>query len=179
MDDPAHLSEQWFDTQPPELTQATIIPDLKAADYVDGSEFDVFEFTGIVLTQTCDITQKMPDHLLVAQVNAFSEVFAQSRRWGDSNQIKLLVEGNVMNHYLLPPCPAIGRDWSTVSFLDVFHVPRQMCEDRLSNSIALRTPYLEHFAQAISRFMMRVALPEPLPRELFRTYVKGLPARPA
>lgn len=170
------LSSHWFDLAPASLAQGLILSNLPVVELDEEGEATEAEVTGIVLTQTCDIEWKDPARLLVALVNPYPALLnSEEKSWRDSGHAKKLADGIVIPYFLLPPTPVTGDHWAVVSFLDTYHVSRVACRNSIdAGAVCLKSPYLEHFAQAYARFIMRVGLPQRIPRQEFEDYVKAL-----
>ncbi len=126
--------------------------------------------TGVVITQTCDLVQGRVEDVLVARVvpwRTFAEVQYNA---GNTNVISRayinnLIQGNI------PPITLLGErqtrpqlDWSIVDFRELV-TPQRSAIDRHNQEpghrarLRLRSPYVEHLAQAFARYFMRVGLP--------------------
>lgn len=170
------VTSEWFELTPTSLTQGLLLANLPVIELDGDGDASETVVTGIVLTQTCDIEWKNPDRLLIALVNSYPELISSAERsWSDIGHAKKLADGVVVPYFLLPPTPVTGNHWAVASFLDTYHVSRNACQASLETVAAsLKSPYLEHLAQAYARFIMRVGLPHRIPRQDFEGYVKAL-----
>jgi hypothetical protein len=113
----------------------------------------------IVLTQTCDIVRPEKGHsVLVAPVTKIPQ--SQTK---DKATLGNLRRYRNLQFYLLPADRDFGMDFSTVRFAMMTGMPLEVLAAlaRGTESIALRSPFREHFAHTVGTLFSRVALPEP------------------
>jgi hypothetical protein len=117
----------------------------------------------IVLTQSCDLEAGKVDnvlicpHFLPGELSGIEELRSPKGR-------KRINQGMVVSVYLLPPCnvPGLEQGQRVVNFRQLATVPFGLAvaiADAQRSRIRLVTPYREHLAQALARFMERVGLP--------------------
>jgi hypothetical protein len=127
----------------------------------------------IVLTQTCDLVpqgrngDQQPRAEVVALCPLFSvQEFEDSNSWfqgqGGKREVAL---GRREGFYLLGSLTGSGYDHQSyvVDFHNIYSLPRRLLERHAqdhSPCLALRSPFLEHFSQALGHFFMRVGLPD-------------------
>lgn len=144
------------------LTVGSTVFDPNTGEYLVAKETGDF----IVATQSCDIVQKKVSRIEVVPVYPLSQwLFHQPLMLNDLESIR---RGLSAGHYLLPGWPKApieaARTTRIVCFDEKLAISWQELEASWQNTrLALRSPYKEHFAQALARFYMRVGLPEDMP----------------
>jgi hypothetical protein len=126
------------------------------------------EYDLVVVTQSCDLEQRKvrlvaacPIYPL-ARFEAVNPAFTRKGRWNE------VLKGRMEGLHLLasPTNPADNREALVVDFREIYSVPVDYMVARatqLGPRWRLRSPYLEHFSQALARFFMRVGLPSTIP----------------
>ncbi len=118
----------------------------------------------IVLTQSCDLENGKAPLVAVCPVYRLSEWeetypdFAAKGRWESVRQ------GRIEGLHLLAGVhgPQVNAECIVVDFRQIYSLPIMYLTnhaERAGERFRLRSPYLEHFAQAFARFFMRVGLP--------------------
>ena len=170
---------KWYVTldEPPasfeqgDIFRNATIPMISAVDLWATSEIPIRRGSLIILTQTCDIP-KVPA-LLLAEVYSYESLVSKSspaaarNAFRSTKTIESLIRNQAENFFLLPPVPGSSSDipaWSVVSFRHLHVVSHGVLEYRANEETPVRmaSPYKEYLGESFARFMMRVALPEPL-----------------
>jgi len=123
---------------------------------------DVFD--AIVITQGCDLEQGKTPNVSLCPV--FPVRSATGFKRSDLNLIR---KGQLECLHLLSPFENLDSfdDWMIVDIRTIYCVPMDYARLRIANQSsrwALRSPYCEHFSQAVGRCFMRVGLPSDQPR---------------
>ncbi len=125
----------------------------------------------IIVTQSCDLEQGKVDNVLLAKVDSYDSIVAQSVREQRNDHIgkagkkfrENCIRNNFPNYSLLkafagtPPLP-----WSLVDFRALYILPKGIAAEhalKVGDRLRLRSPYREHLSQAFARYIMRVGLP--------------------
>lgn len=123
----------------------------------------------IVLTQSCDLENGKAPLVAVCPVYRLSEweetypEFATRGRWESVRQ------GRIEGLHLLAGVhgPQVNTESIVVDFRQIYSLPIIYLTNHAERAVRrsrLRSPYLEHFAQAFARFFMRVGLPSNIAR---------------
>lgn len=120
----------------------------------------------VVATQSCDLAARKVAQVEVVPVHSLARWLSrQPHLFSDLESIR---RGHAPGLYLLPgwseseiPEARVAR---VVAFDEKLSLPWDQVEAALVRPrLGLRSPYIEHFAQALARFYMRIGLPEDLP----------------
>ncbi|MGH2457968.1 MAG: hypothetical protein ACRDIY_03780 [Chloroflexota bacterium] len=129
---------------------------------------DVGEYVAdvIVATQSCDLEQSKVSQVEVIPVYSLPEWLREQPTF--YNQLDSIRRGHVPGAYLLPAWPAAPIEAACLTRIVAFDEKRgiswrELDEARQRPRLGLRSPYIEHFGQAVARFYMRVGLPEDMP----------------
>lgn len=120
----------------------------------------------IVATQSCDLAARKVSQVEVVPVHPLAHWLSrQPHLFGDIESIR---RGHAPSLYLLPGWPESSvpeaRVARVVAFDEKLSLPWDQVRVALRGPrVGLRSPYIEHFAQALARFYMRIGLPEDLP----------------
>lgn len=129
-------------------------------------EFEAETLDVIVLTQTCDLVNDKLNDVLLARVYTYEDL----TRGNDGNvrsskYRKTLIDGNHPSNFLLSShSGSPSMEWSIVDFHMIYSLPKHYVELVASETgprLRLTPPYRESFSQAIGRYFMRVAMPNP------------------
>ena len=126
------------------------------------------EYDLIVVTQSCDLEQRKVRLVAacpiyaVPQFESVNPAFAKKGRWNE------VLKGRIEGLHLLasPTNPENNREALVVDFREIYSLPIDYLvvhAAQLGSRWRLRSPYLEHFSQALARFFMRVGLPSTIP----------------
>ena len=158
--DPVYQGDQLFD-----VTLRAVIPDPSGSGElaIEELQADV-----IIVTQTCDLEERKVDLVEVAPTFCLSNWLANNPSWYNPIQLEAIRRGVSASLYLLPGWPTSPVPDMHRSRVVRFDQKRTMTfaevdEARRGRRIGLQHPYIEHFAQAVARFYMRVGLPESIP----------------
>lgn len=142
-----------------------LVPPKQLTDY---QETEVENYDVVVMSQSCDLTQKKIDLVLVCPFWSLDQmgnvnVFFKGVRGKES-----LRRGDVPGYHLLNKSNLEGfeTDFLVVDFRNVYGVPisflTELARSR-GKRLRLMPPYREHLSQAFARFFMRVGLPVDIP----------------
>lgn len=157
-EEPVRQGDQLFG-----ITLRVVLPsDDSAGDYQIG------EYTTdvIVATQSCDLEQGKVSQVEVIPVYSLAEWLREQPLF--YNQLDSIRRGHVPKAYLLPAWPKAPIAGAHLTRIVAFDEKRTISwpdleEARRGPRLGLRSPYIEHFGQAVARFYMRVGLPEDMP----------------
>lgn len=159
-DHPAYQGDQIFD-----VTLYAVVPDPSRLGElaIEESQADV-----IIVTQTCDLEERKVDVVEVAPTFRLSDWLAVHPSWYNPNQLEAIRRGVATSLYFLPGWPDSPIADMHQSRVVRFDQKRTMTFAEIDQAtrgrrISLQHPYIEHFAQAVARFYMRVGLPESIP----------------
>ncbi len=124
----------------------------------------------IILTQSCDLTHKKTENILVCPYYNgkyfLDKALLPNEREKSKNCIRKLDEirrGLQPSYHLLNKQEGIFDDYLVVDFKNVYGIHRSTLEDMVKKQnkrIRLLPPYREHLSQAFARYFMRVGLPQ-------------------
>jgi len=131
--------------------------------------FEVVEYDVIIMSQSCDLTLKKLDLVLVCPVWKLSDLEVRDSFIKSSRGKETLREGNMPGYHLLNKCEIDNKpmDFLVVDFRNTYSVPFDLITDiskKVDKRLRLLSPYREHLSQAYARFFMRVGLPIDIPR---------------
>lgn len=145
------------------FTNATI-PNISAVDLSETQVIPTRQGSFIILTQSCDVPKA--ETILLAEVYLYSTLLnsSQSSLFASSKTKDSLIRNRLEHYFLLPPYGNDPKGWSLVSFRNLHVVSRAVLKALAIKAapIPLASPYKELLGECFARFMMRVALPEPL-----------------
>jgi len=118
----------------------------------------------IVLTQSCDLENGKAPLVAVCPLYSLSEWEHTSEDFRAKGKWESVRQGRVEGLHLLAGTrgPEINSDSLVVDFRQIYSLPIGYLSahaERIGTRARLKSPYLEHFAQAFARFFMRVGLP--------------------
>lgn len=164
--EPAEQGDQFFD-----LVVRYAVHDPETGEYNIGRE------TGdvIVATHSCDIKQQKVSRIEVVPVHPLSDwLYEQPEMLNDLDGIR---KGMSPGYYLLPGWPLASqiraRATRIICFDEKLSISWLELEMALQGTrLRLRSPYKEHFGQALARFYMRIGLPEDMPSMVWKPVPK-------
>ncbi len=129
-------------------------------------QVDVYDL--IVVTQSCDLVNNKAKLVAACPIYPISEFekgnpdFIKRSKW---NEVR---RGRFEGLHLLgsPLQPSNNSIALVVNFREIYSLPHDYLIQHavsLGERWRLRSPYLEHFSQALARFFMRVGLPSEIP----------------
>jgi hypothetical protein len=127
------------------------------------------EFANIViLTQTCDLSAEKIDNVLVCPHFSVEELAGQVEELAGKKGRERVRQGSRPSLYSLPPSsvPEFTSATRIVGFRQLSAVPFEFLRafaDQHGPHLRLVSPYREHLAQALARFLGRIALPVDYP----------------
>jgi hypothetical protein len=121
----------------------------------------------IVATQSCDLEDRNVAAVEVIPIYSLT-TWLKDQPTG-LNDLEAIRRGHIQSLYLLPAWPDGDIPDSRVTRVVSLDEKRSMGWHEFDAALrgqrhGLRSPYIEHFSQAVARFYMRVGLPENLPR---------------
>lgn len=128
----------------------------------------ISEFDLIILTQSCDLDNRKVDQVVLCPIYPISEyeeanpAFQKKGKWNE------VLRGRIEGLHLLasPDKPDNNREALVVDFRQIYSLPYDYLlkhTEYLGSRWRLKSPYLEHFAQAFAKLFMRVGLPSSIP----------------
>lgn len=145
------------------FTNATI-PNISAVDLSRTQEIPIRQGSFIILTQSCDVPKA--ETILLAEMYLYSTLLkgSQASIFAKSQTKDALIRNRLEHYFLLPPYGDDSMSWSIVSFRNLHVVSRAVLNSLAAEAppIQMASPYKELLGECFARFMMRVALPEPL-----------------
>lgn len=124
----------------------------------------------IIMSQSCDLTQKKLDLVLVCPIWPLSKISEEDRSGflKGSKGKEALRRGDMAGYHLLNSCQIDGfeKEFLVVDFRSVYSVPFNFLIEFVASRgrrLRLLPPYREHLSQAFARFFMRVGLPADIP----------------
>jgi hypothetical protein len=128
---------------------------------------DVTDYDVIILTQSCDLSAKKIDNVLVCPFFTREELAKLSTSFADLSSKKwqdMVQRGYWEGLYLIPPCEIdeFGHPPLIVNFRQVVATPLEMVKGHVAATttrVRLSPPYREHLSQAFARFIMRIGYP--------------------
>ena len=122
----------------------------------------------IIVTQSCDLENRKARLVAacpiypIVEYEKINQMLAQKGRWEE------IRKGRVEALHLLasPMEPANNRLALVVDFREIYSLPFELLTKQAESQQPrwrLKSPFLEHFSQALARFFMRVGLPSAIP----------------
>ena len=123
----------------------------------------------IVLTQSCDLENDKAPFIAVCPIHTLSEWEAINPEYKKKGSWERVRQGRVEGLHMLAGLsgPQDNHDSLVVDFRQIYSLPIGYLKshaERSGSRPRLRSPFLEHFAQAFARFFMRVGLPSDISR---------------
>ena len=158
-----------------DVQQGDFIPDcpialppagLKPGDEI---EMDIQFMNVIILSQSCDLTNKDIEIILVCPYsdaeNYFSLLPAEQTKTPKARRkiLENLKKGHLAAYHLLNKQEGIFDNYLVVDFKNVYSINPSTLDETIKNlktRIRLLPPYREHLSQAFARYFMRVGLPQ-------------------
>lgn len=143
-----------------------VIPSSEISDKV---EIRIFNYNVVVVSQSCDLTLKKLDLVLVCPVWSLTEFGEQNSYYQRKDGKEALRRGYLPGYHLLNKCgiKEFETDYLVVDFRSVYSVPFDFIIEfarKRGRRVRLLPPYKEHLSQAFARFFMRVGLPVDIPQ---------------
>lgn len=123
----------------------------------------------VVLSQSCDLANGKLERVIMCPHYGFDELSASDSTFARSKGKEGLRQGRYPALHLLNEGGdgELATNFRTVAFAQAFTLPHgylvRLASER-SPRLRLRSPYREQLSQAFARFVMRVGLPEDIPR---------------
>ncbi len=139
------------------------IPTVADIDLSQTQEIPTRKGSLVVLTQSCDVP-KSPALLMAEMYTYKSLLRSQADLFKSSKTKDGLVRNRMESWFLLPPPDDDAQNWHLVSFRHLHVVSPRVLAALADEQMPIRlaSPYKEYLGESFARFMMRVALPEPL-----------------
>lgn len=132
-------------------------------------EIEVQLMDVIILSQSCDLSNKNVEFILVCPYSEAPDFFKllppdQTKTPKAKRKIlENLRKGHLVAYHLLNKEEAVFDHYPVVDFKNVYSVNRSTLVGTIKNlktRIRLLSPYREHLSQAFARYFMRVGLPQ-------------------
>lgn len=166
------LASWWESVTGPALSQGDWLPDCYipillpdfnpiAGNFVD---MDLEVRSVIILTQSCDLENGKAPLVAVCPIYPLSEWEETNPEFRAKGRWETVRQGRIEGLHLLAGLqgPDVNNSSLVVDFRQIYSLPIGYLiahAERAGQRARLRSPYLEHFAQAFARFFMRVGLP--------------------
>lgn len=141
-----------------------VIPNIAEVDLDSEVEIPTRQGAFIVLTQSCDIPKNTS--LLVAEMYSYQSLLEGPHVsvYRKSETKKRLIRNRLEHMFLLPPLASGALGWSVASFRNLHVVSTRVLNDVATRNSPVRfaSPYKELLGESFARFMMRIAVPQPL-----------------
>ncbi|MBN1162768.1 hypothetical protein JXA34_03430 [Patescibacteria group bacterium] len=126
------------------------------------------EFDVVVMSQSCDISARKIQTVLVCPVWTLAELGRKNTFLRGTEGKESLRQGHIVGYHILDKCPIkdYEADFKVVDFRAIFGIALERIEEIAKlkpNRLRLLPPYREHLSQAFARFFMRVGLPVDIP----------------
>lgn len=126
----------------------------------------------IIMSQSCDLQHDKIKLVLVAPIFSLANFSNANNQFKDYKLREAMRLGNLPGYHLLNSYNFETREdlkdeLLVVDFKSIFSVNIDFLKAftlEQKELIGLKSPYIEHLAQAFARFLMRVGLPSTLPR---------------
>ncbi len=159
----------WYElVQGSDLAQGDVLRACPIFHPLENNEYDEIMSDVVVLSQTCDLVNDKLTLVLVCPVFPLS-LMMQSAEFLKSKRVReALRRGNFPGFHLLNRCefPGFESDYLVCDFRSIYSIHLSVAKSQLVQTkerLRLRSPYREHLAQALARFLMRVGLPVDIP----------------
>jgi hypothetical protein len=142
---------------------------------LEGEPIDVDVFLGrydvVVLSQSCDLLNRknLPLSVLVCPIFDLEGAKQHIKSLADKNVLDEARQGKMPGVHMLAACevPEFSRGIQLALFHQIFTNPFSYVKsvaEAQQTRLRLLPPYREHLAQAFARFVMRVGLPQDIPK---------------
>ncbi len=123
----------------------------------------------VVMSQSCDLLADKLDHVLLSSYWTVSRMKEFNPDHANEGFLEKIRRGNIPGYHMLnnPDVDGFADDHLIVDFRTTFSVPLEFLKcfaKRSSPRLRVLPPYREHLSQAFARFLMRVGLPEDIPK---------------
>ena len=145
-------------------------PDIPLEDEATVSEEVGYQtYDVVVMSQSCDLLAGKVDLVLLSSYWTVGEMQEHNPDHATSGFLEKIRRGNIPGYHMLnnPGIEGFPDDHLVVDFRSTFSVPIEFLQrfaERSSPRLRVLPPYREHLSQAFARFLMRVGLPEDIPR---------------
>ncbi|HVC35142.1 MAG TPA: hypothetical protein VNL16_16640 [Chloroflexota bacterium] len=135
-------------------------------DSAGGYRIEEYTADVIVATQSCDLEQAKVSQVEVIPVYSLADWLREQPFF--YNQLDSIRRGHVPGAYLLPAWPEAPIETACRTRIVAIDEKHGISWRDLEGAcrgprLGLRSPYIEHFGQAVARFYLRVGLPEDMP----------------
>jgi hypothetical protein len=168
------MSSWWEEVRNDTLAQgdylpACLIPFLPT-NYGESEDIaiEVREANLIVVTQSCDLANGKAETVALCRVSTIREFQQLIPQYQVTKNLDPIRQGRMHSFHLLSGfessddnLAALVVDFRQLYCLPIEYLTRHAAE--VGNRTRLKSPYLEHFSQALARFFMRVGLPSDIP----------------
>jgi hypothetical protein len=175
----------------PSIQQGDIVEDcpivIPDADYYraylankDGADVDIKVFSGIVLSQSCDIENNKIDSIILCPIRSLADFMKNntSTKKEKEKAREKLRQGLYNEYHLLQKFKGrkLAEDFYYVDFHHIYSVPKDFVKELLvaHDRERLLPPYREHLAQDFARYFMRVGLPANIDSNEIKNYSNNI-----
>ena len=142
----------------------------------NNESLSVIEIDGIVLSQSCDITNDKIDSLIICPIWSLSKFINKGDYYSKTEARESLRQGKYPQYHLLNKFQGdkLAMDYYYVDFHRIYSVPKKFIEAVVKDKSRKRLlpPYREHLSQSFARYFMRVGLPSDIPKDVIANYKK-------
>jgi len=150
-----------------------IMPNEKSYEAIlndDILDVPVEKIDGIVLSQSCDISNDKIDSIILCPILPLRQI----KKFEDKREREILRRGNSPAYHLLNKfgTKTLEEDYYVVDFHHIYSVPKKFIETLVKSQTRKRLlpPYREHLSQSFARYFMRVGLPSSISEKEIREY---------
>lgn len=151
----------------------TYIPNYEAEEGIPEGRVPgrIEAYDAVVLSQSCDLVnpKKLPLSVMVCPIYDLEVAAETNRSLKEAKIREEMRRGHMPGHHMLDQCDLAYFPFAiqVAFFHQVFCVPfsyiGHLAESR-EPRLRLLSPYREHLGQAFARFVMRVGLPQDIPK---------------
>lgn len=168
------MTEPWWQkTAGSDLAQGDLLEDCRMPIFSGSTEEEIVEeeFTQsrlLVISQSCDLVNKKIEYVALCPIFELNEFEEINPKYSARGKWEAVRKGQHAALHLLasPEDPNDNRSALVVDFGQIVSLPIEYLSrhaEELGERWRLRSPFLEHFSQALARFFMRVGLPSDIP----------------
>jgi hypothetical protein len=134
----------------------------------------IVAITGIVMSQSCDITNDKIDSIIVCPIWPLKKLIEADPYYRSKGAREELRQGKAPAFHLLNKLRTdqLPEDFYFVDFHNIYSVPKAFLQELTTGAKRKRLlpPYREHLSQSFARYFMRVGLPTDIPVDEIKNY---------